>query len=70
MSATWHVDVHVLESYATGRSTPVGGASVEAHLMECRECGALLRELMPRRRKVNAFVTSKHIDTLSIEGPC
>lgn len=47
MSATWHVEVSVLESYARGRSTPVGGASVEAHLMECRECGALLRELMP-----------------------
>ena len=26
----------------------MGGASVEAHLMECRECGAVLRELMPR----------------------
>ena len=25
----------------------MGGASVEAHLMECRECGAVLRELMP-----------------------
>ena len=48
MSATWHLDTSVLESYATGRSTPVGGASVEAHLMECRECGAVLRELMPR----------------------
>lgn len=48
MSATWHLDTSVLESYAAGRSTPVGGASVEAHLMECRECGALLRELMPR----------------------
>ena len=47
MSATWHIDVSILESYAAGRSTPVGGASVEAHLMECRECGALLRELMP-----------------------
>ena len=47
MSATWHLDTSVLESYAAGRSTPVGGASVEAHLMECRECGALLRELMP-----------------------
>ncbi len=48
MSATWHIDVSVLESYAAGRSTPVGGASVEAHLMDCRECGAVLRELMPR----------------------
>jgi hypothetical protein len=48
MSATWHVDVSVLESYAAGRSTPVGGASVEAHLMECPECGSVLRELMPR----------------------
>ncbi|HET6938320.1 MAG TPA: hypothetical protein VFI19_06935, partial [Nocardioides sp.] len=48
MTATWHVDVSVLESYARGRSTPVGGASVEAHLMECRECGAVLRELVPR----------------------
>jgi hypothetical protein len=47
MSATWHIDVSILESYAAGGSTPVGGASVEAHLMECRECGALLRELMP-----------------------
>ncbi len=47
MSATWHLDTSVLESYAAGRSTPVGGASVEAHLMECRECGAVLRELMP-----------------------
>jgi hypothetical protein len=47
MSATWHVDATVLESYARGRTTPVGGASVEAHLMECRECAALLRELMP-----------------------
>jgi hypothetical protein len=48
MTATWHLDTSVLESYAAGRSTPVGGASVEAHLMECRECGAVLRELMPR----------------------
>jgi hypothetical protein len=48
MSATWHLDTSALESYAAGRSTPVGGASVEAHLMECRECGAVLRELMPR----------------------
>jgi hypothetical protein len=48
MSATWHVDVSVLESYAAGRSTPVGAASVEAHLMECAECGSVLRELMPR----------------------
>lgn len=47
MSATWHVDTSVLESYAAGRSTQVGGASVEAHLMECRECSSVLRELMP-----------------------
>jgi hypothetical protein len=48
MSSTWHVDTSALESYAAGRSTPMAGASVEAHLMECRECGAVLRELMPR----------------------
>ena len=62
MSATWHVDVSVLESYAAGRSTPVGGASVEAHLMECAECGSVLRELIPREpldrawRKIRAHV--------------
>jgi hypothetical protein len=47
MTATWHVDTSVLESYAAGGSTQVGGASVEAHLMECRECSSVLRELMP-----------------------
>jgi len=63
MSATWHVDVTVLESYAKGRSTPVGGASVEAHLMECPECGAVLRELMPREPLDRAWVAIRaHVE--------
>jgi hypothetical protein len=47
MSTAWHLDEAALASYASGDSPPVVGASVEAHLMECRACGAQLRDLMP-----------------------
>ncbi len=49
MSETWHLDVHLAQAYADGRTDPVLTASLEQHVIGCAECRGLMRPLAPAR---------------------
>lgn len=42
MTLTWHVDPGVARRYATGAVSPAVAASLEAHVVRCADCRALL----------------------------
>jgi hypothetical protein len=49
MSAVWHADPEVVARYASGELDQAGAYSLEAHLLACGECRALLSPLTDRR---------------------
>jgi hypothetical protein len=61
---TWHLDETTLRAYVDGHTLHVVGASVESHLLECPDCRAHLRELMPHAAVDRAWAAIRvHIET-------
>lgn len=50
MSATWHAEPAVLESYAAEDLDDVRASSLEAHLLACGHCREALAPMVPDRR--------------------
>lgn len=46
----WHPATDELQAYADGRPAPLWDASVEAHLLSCKDCRLVLRGAVPASR--------------------
>ena len=47
---TWHADTELIAGYIDGRLSPAHAASLEAHLMECDACRAMVSQSMDPAR--------------------
>ena len=50
--SSWHPEGAALQTYATGRAEPAAASSVEAHVLTCPACRAVLARSMDHRRLV------------------
>lgn len=67
---TWHLDEATLRAYVDGHPLTVVGASVEAHLVDCRDCRVRLGELMPHEAVDRAWTAIRaHVETPSRSLP-
>lgn len=64
---TWHVDARLWRAYTDGSLDAAAAASIDTHVVSCRECQQAARELVPREkdedlwRQVQATVTRPRV---------